>query len=162
MKLYILLAAIAAAACTQAEHVELDAYEHVGVASIIDGDTLDIRENRYRFNGIDTPERGSRCGSVNVYQKAAFALSDITKGRNVTCEPNGTKTYDRLVATCFVDIDDKRVNLSQHLVEEGWARDWPRYSKGKYAGAERAARSKKLGVWGLTCPNDLWGDRNYD
>lgn len=162
--IYLAIAVAVLPACAEPELQQSDAkaLEHTGVASIIDGDTLDIRNNRYRFDGIDAPERGSRCGSVNVYQQASLYLADLTQGKNVSCVPTGKKNGNRSIATCFVNVDNKRLNLSQRLVEEGWARDWPHYSRGRYASAERMARSKKLGIWGLSCPEDLWGTRNYD
>src|SRR5262245_28130284 len=43
----------------------------VGVATVVDGDTIEIRGTRIRIQGYDTPERDKRCGSVNVYQKAS-------------------------------------------------------------------------------------------
>ena len=152
-----------AAACEQTyQSNEID-FEHTGVASIIDGDTLDIRDNRYRFNGIDTPERGARCGNTNVYQKASLALSDLVGRKNVQCEPNGKKNGKRLIATCFVLLpNNQRLNLSEELVSMGWARDWPKYSNGRYAKVEKQARLAKEGIWGLECPDDLWGNRNYD
>jgi endonuclease YncB( thermonuclease family) len=47
------------------------------------------------------------------------------------------------------------------MVAAGWARDWPRFSHGRYASAEAAARLAHRGIWGLACPADLWGNRNY-
>jgi endonuclease YncB( thermonuclease family) len=36
----------------------------VGVASVIDGDTLDIHGRRVRLHGIDAPESGQSCLSA--------------------------------------------------------------------------------------------------
>ena len=129
-----------------------------GVASVVDGDTIEIHGNRIRLSGYDTPERGARCGHVNVYQKAAFALSDFIGSRTVTCDVTGSDRWDRLVATCSVGGTD----LGDHMVRAGWGRDWPQYSHGRYRQEEAAARSDRSGIWGLDCPGDLWGDRTYD
>lgn len=130
----------------------------VGGASVIDGDTIEIRGTRIRLSGFDTPERGSMCGTTNAYQQAALALSDFIGRKNVECAVSGTDQYSRTIATCFVQGTD----LGTFMVESGWGRDWRRYSGGKYAPAERAARSGNRGLWGLDCPDDLWGTRNYD
>lgn len=129
-----------------------------GVASVVDGDTIEIHGQRIRLSGYDTPERGARCGKVNVYQKAALALSDFVGSRRVTCDVTDTDRWDRLIATCSVGGTD----LGEHIVSEGWGRDWPQYSHGHYAEEEASARSAKAGLWGLECAADLWGGRTYD
>lgn len=63
----------------------------------------------------------------------------------------------RVTATCSVGETD----LGGHMVSQGWARDWPRYSNGAYAGEELSARGARRGLWGMSCPADLWGDRDY-
>ena len=130
----------------------------VGVASVIDGDTIEVRGERIRLSGYDTPERGAMCGTVNVYQKAALSLSDLIGSKNVDCEISGTDRYDRLIGICSVNGTD----LGSHIVQNGWGRDWPRYSSGKYAADEKAARTGKRGLWGLICDDDLWGSRSYN
>lgn len=129
-----------------------------GTASVIDGDTIEIHGQRIRLSGIDTPEEGSRCGQVNVYQKAAFALSDMIGSRTVSCAILDTDTYDRLVARCSAG----ETALESELVRQGWARDWPQYSGRAFAADEQAARAARSGIWGLDCPENLWGDRRYD
>ncbi|KDA04214.1 thermonuclease family protein [Hyphomonas oceanitis] len=129
-----------------------------GVASVIDGDTIEIHGQRIRLSGFDAPERGKVCGATNVYQKAALYLSDQVGTRTVTCKRTGTDSYDRAVATCRVSGTD----LGQIMVGAGWARDWPKYSHGAYADAEARARGGHKGIWNLHCPDDLWGSRRYD
>ncbi|WP_291076141.1 thermonuclease family protein [Hyphomonas sp.] len=128
-----------------------------GVASVVDGDTIDIRDRRIRLSGFDAPERGRRCGKTNVYQKASLYLSDYIQRQTVTCDVTG-KNGDRLVATCYVRGKD----LGEIMVASGWARDWPRYSQRTYADEEANARRSKARLWGLSCPDDLWGNRNYN
>jgi hypothetical protein len=62
----------------------------IGIASIIDGDTIEIHGRRIRLFGVDSPEsrrlcslngRKYRCG-----QKAAFALSDFLGQHTVSCK----------------------------------------------------------------------------
>ena len=128
-----------------------------GVASVVDGDTIDIHGERIRLSGFDAPERGRRCGTVNVYQKASNYLYGYIQRQTVTCDVTG-KNGDRLVATCYVGGTD----LGNIMVGSGWARDWPRYSRRAYADEEANARRSKAGIWGLSCPDDLWGNRNYN
>jgi endonuclease YncB( thermonuclease family) len=129
-----------------------------GTASVVDGDTIEIHGKRIRLSGFETPERGAICGSVNVYQRAALALSAFICERTVTCGVSGTDRYGRAVATCSAGGAD----LGNYIVGQGWGRDWPRYSHGKYADEERSARAAKAGLWGLDCPDDLWGEHSYE
>lgn len=130
----------------------------VGVASVIDGDTIEINGIRIRPQGYDTPEQGKRCGQINVYQKAALSLADLVGRKTVTCDDTGERNNGRVVAICSVS----GVDIGDHVVSEGWGRDWPRYSKKKYADEEAAARDGRRGIWGMSCPTDLWSGRDYN
>ena len=128
-----------------------------GVASVIDGDTIEIHGERIRLSGFDSPERGAMCGVTNVYQRAALALSDFIGSRTVSCNVIERDRYGRAVATCSVGGTD----LGGYMVERGWARDWPRYSAGRYADEGAESRGARRGIWGMQCPADLWGNRDY-
>jgi endonuclease YncB( thermonuclease family) len=128
-----------------------------GTASVVDGDTIEIHGERIRLSGFDAPESGSRCGRINVYNRAANSLSDFIGSRTVTCQVTGRDAYGRITADCSVD----GIDMGDHMVSSGWARDWPRYSNGRYARAEAGARVSQLGIWGMVCPANLWGNRDY-
>lgn len=128
----------------------------VGVASVTDGDTIEIHGARIRLDGIDAPESGSMCGGVNVYQRSSLALSELLGQRTVTCAVSGQDRYGRSIAQCSVGGDD----VATRQVEAGWARDWPRYSNGSYQEAELVARAERRGVWASECP-EIWGNRDY-
>ncbi|MBX3428451.1 MAG: thermonuclease family protein [Hyphomonadaceae bacterium] len=130
----------------------------VGVATVIDGDTIEIHGRRIRISGVDAPERGKMCGNINVYQRASLALSDQIGRQSVSCELSGNDRYGRAVGLCRVS----GVDVAEQTTRAGWTRDWPRYSGRAYADEEAEARSARRGIWGLECPSDLWGERNYD
>lgn len=129
-----------------------------GSAVITDGDTIKVDGIKVRLNGYDTPERDSFCGRTDVYDAASNALADFIGGSEVVCQLTGEKTFDRFVGTCSVHGTD----IGGFMVDAGWGRDWKRFSGGKYAGAEKAARKAQRGLWGLSCSEELWGDRKYD
>jgi endonuclease YncB( thermonuclease family) len=144
--------------CSRSVNAQTPRAPIVGVASVIDGDTLEIHGQRVRLDGIDAPESGARCGEANIHQQAANALAERVSRRTVTCEPSGPPDrYGRTVARCSVGDE----NLNAWLVVNGWARDWPRYSRGRYASAEAEARAAQRGVWEPSCSATMWGDRNY-
>jgi endonuclease YncB( thermonuclease family) len=78
----------------------------VGVASVIDGDTIEIHGQRNRLFGFDAPESSQlcvrptgerwRCG-----QQASFALADLIGRSTVGCQPRDRDRYGRIVAVCF-------------------------------------------------------------
>lgn len=121
----------------------------VGRASVVDGDTIDIGKTRVRFNGIDAPESWQKCqdgdgGSYRCGQAAAMALDRfLAVSRPTRCELAG-RDRDRRIGNCF-RADGADVN--RWMVENGHALDWPRYSGGAYAGAQRAAQAGGLGIW---------------
>jgi endonuclease YncB( thermonuclease family) len=120
-----------------------------GRASIVDGDTLEIRGVRIRLFGVDAPESAQTCHDDDgkLYrcgQKAALALSDFVGTKTVSCAPQTTNRYGRTVAVCSVSGDD----LADWLVRQGLAFDWPQYSKGRYAAAQKVAERTGDGMWG--------------
>ena len=61
----------------------------------------------------------------------------------MSCAPVSLDQYGRTVATCRVD----GVDLGEWLVRQGLALDWPRYSNGRYRGAENDAARAGRGIW---------------
>ncbi|MFU0505807.1 thermonuclease family protein [Pseudaminobacter sp. NGMCC 1.201702] len=122
----------------------------VGRAAVIDGDTIEIKGERIRFNGVDAPEswqlcqdetdRDYRCGQV-----AANALAEfLSRSRPTRCEFVERDRYQRFVGNCF-RADGQSV--SSWLVRNGHALDWPRYSKKAFAADQEQAKRRKLGMW---------------
>ena len=127
--------------------------QFAGVVTVSDGDTLRIGDRRIQLDGIVAPQRSVRCGDTNVYRAATDALRSVTRSEDVVCQISDLPAANgHDVAQC--NVGD--VNLSEYMVANGWARDWPRQSGGAYADAEAAARAARRGVWGLSCPAELW------
>lgn len=118
-----------------------------GVASVIDGDTLEIRGERFRLHGIDAPESSQlcldssgakyRCGAV-----AANKLSERIAGRNLACLEKDRDRYKRIVAVCSLGSED----INAWLVSTGLAVAYRTYSR-DYIALEDAARVAKRGLW---------------
>jgi endonuclease YncB( thermonuclease family) len=118
-----------------------------GRASVIDGDTLEIRGTRIRFHGVDAPESAQACHGADTKayrcgQQAALALSDKIGSANVTCQQKDTDRYQRIVAQCSAN----GIDLNGWLVEQGYALAYRQYSS-DYVPKEDAARKAKRGLW---------------
>ena len=91
-----------------------------GVASVIDGDTIEIHGQRIRLHGIDAPEGGQTCLDAagrtwRCGQRAALALQDLIGRRTVTCDERDVDRYGRIVGRCLVgDLD-----INEWLVVSG-------------------------------------------
>ena len=120
---------------------------------IIDGDTIEINGEKIRFSGIDAPESNYRGKKQVCYlnEKKVFCGELSTeklkekKGTNsITCErEKGKDFYGRTLAECFINDE----SLSKFMVRNGYAFDYTRYSKKKYAKDEEYAKTNKLGIW---------------
>lgn len=123
------------------------AAEIIGRASVIDGDTIEIRGQRIRLYGIDAPESAQECSRDDRRWRcgaaAANALADFLAARTVTCASVDKDRYGRVVARCTV----AGTSINSWLVRQGWALDYTRYSKGEFAAVEKAARTDRTGVW---------------
>lgn len=103
-----------------------------GQAFVIDGDTIKVDQTTIRLNGIAAPEMSEPGG-----RDAKKAMQSIAGGETVICDPDGTYTHGRTVAVCYVDGED----ISETLIRQGYARDCPRFSSGRYAKAEAQAKA---------------------
>lgn len=121
-----------------------------GVASVIDGDTIEIHGQRIRFNGIDAPESRQYCDDAKGFEypcgrRSADALDAfLAASRPVQCTFVSWDRYSRFVGDC------RRANgasVAAWMVEHGQALDWPRYSHGAYAQQQAAAEAAKIGMW---------------
>lgn len=132
----------------------------IGRASVIDGDTIEIRGQRIRLWGIDAPESRQTCKrageTYRCGQEAANRLAAMIdmSGGAATCTPHGRPDrYRRAVAVCTVgewgDYVGERpvVELNAQMVVEGLALDYPRYSAGAYARLQADAQAHHRGVW---------------
>ncbi len=112
----------------------------VGTARVVDGDGVRFGRVEVRLQGIAAPEDNAAARDAGG-PEASAALSRLADGREVSCRLDGTTTGrrsgNRPVGLCEVDGAD----LGEAMVRAGLARDCPRYSGGRYAGAERAARA---------------------
>lgn len=117
-----------------------------GTVSVIDGDTLEIREERIRLYGIDAPESGQQCKYIGTLQRcgqqAANALNSYINRRPVECVGKERDRYGRLIAVCYAgDID-----LNATMVRNGWGLAYTKYSK-DYVLHEQAAAQELRGIW---------------
>ena len=79
----------------------------IGRATIIGGDTIEIRGQRIRLWGIDAPESRQPCKragqAYRCGQDAANHLDALARDKIVSCAPVGrSDRYRRVVAICRV------------------------------------------------------------
>ena len=125
--------------------------ELVGQASVIDGDSLEIHGTSIRLFGIDAPKSSQSCRNkesetYRCGQIASNALWEFIAQRPVECVDLDTRSWKRVVAVCSVADTD----LADWMVRNGYALDWPKYSKGGYASAQAEAKQGERGIWSGT------------
>lgn len=120
--------------------------ERIGLALVIDGDTLELNGQPIRLHGIDAPERTQTCLAAGLPwacgRGAAQFLAATVADRLVRCQGTKRDRYGRLLAVCFVDGED----INARMVRHGWAVAYTRYAK-DYVAAEGEARDARRGLW---------------
>ena len=134
----------------------------IGRADVVDGDTFDIGRVRIRLWGIDAPEARQPCTDMQgrawpCGDRARDALRARLVTGSVRCEPRYSDRGGRQVAICKVGGRD----LAGQLVEQGWALDYPHFSKGAFQAQEQRARRARAGIWqGRVTPPWQWRAQN--
>lgn len=119
----------------------------LGPARVVDGDTLDVAGVRVRLEGIDAPETSQTCATStgaawDCGLVATRLLYDLTKGRDVACEPRGRDKYGRTLGVCAVG----QIELNAEMVRRGLAWAFVKYSR-TYVAVEAEARALRIGIW---------------
>lgn len=138
---------------------------HQGLARLIDGDTLQIDDQRIRLNGIDTPEPAQRCTDVRgkryrCGKRATDALNKLIRGRPVVCHGSARDDYDRLIAECTIRTGTGTVSLNREMVRLGWAVAFEKYSD-LYLPEQLEAAKANRGIWrgAFQLPQDFRAER---
>ena len=118
-----------------------------GHAFVVDGDSLEILDQRIRVFGIDAPEGQQTCKDADgadyqCGQTAANALTEIISNQPVKCEPIERDQYDRTVARCFLGDQD----IAEWMVLNGHALAYREFTA-DYIDEEHVARTMERGMW---------------
>jgi endonuclease YncB( thermonuclease family) len=120
-----------------------------GAARVVDGDTVELRGEKLRLQGIDAPEMAQTCEAngrpVPCGKLAAAHLDGLIGSRSLDCAVEGKDRYGRGLARCRTEGRD----IAETMTRDGWALSDRRYSDGRYAGAEAAARAGRRGIWAM-------------
>jgi endonuclease YncB( thermonuclease family) len=120
-----------------------------GAARVVDGDTLEVKGEKLRLQGIDAPEMAQTCEangrSVQCGKLAAAHLDELIGSRPLDCAIEGKDRYGRGLARCRAQGRD----IAETMTRDGWALSDRRYSDGRYHGAEAAARAGRRGIWAM-------------
>lgn len=124
------------------------------VSKVIDGDTITVKiageTETVRLIGIDAPETGMNAECFAV--EATNALKHMLGGDKIRLEKDSTQgerdKYDRLLAYVFTESG---VNVSEELIENGFAKEYTysktyRYQK-EFKAAQKRAEGGKVGLW---------------
>lgn len=119
----------------------------LGIASVVDGDTLELHGEKIRLHGIDAVESDQICVDDDGQKwpcgrKAAYALQRLIRNKTVLCNLRDRDRYGRWVGICQVQDTD----LGAWMVQNGWAMAYVKYSR-DYIAQEETARSKARNIW---------------
>jgi endonuclease YncB( thermonuclease family) len=124
-----------------------DAKNIFGRATVIDGDTIEIRGERIKIFGIDAFERRQRCRRADgkryrCGRTASRTLADKIDNRRISCRKKTVAKSRRIYATCWIGAED----IGASMVLAGWAiADTRRTSD--YTIHEARAQRRRTGAW---------------
>jgi len=117
-----------------------------GIASVIDGDTLDMTGVTVRLHGMDAPELAQTCNRDGEAWKCGVEAADVLRqfvdGREVECEQQRLDADGRMVALCKAGS----VDLNRNMVVAGLAVALTEATD-EFVEVEQNARLHKVGIW---------------
>ena len=119
--------------------------EFYGKVRIIDGDSIEIKNEKIRLLGIDAFEKKQECirKDGTKYKCGEAAISNllmIISGQPVRCVTKKKDHYKRWLATCYIGTLD----INENMVLYGNAFS---YMSKKYKTAENEAKKGSAGAW---------------
>lgn len=106
-----------------------------GPATVTDGDTIRVSGYAVRLEGVDAEEMNEPHGPA-----ARAAMIVIIGNDPVSCVLNGDRSYNRVVARCYV----RGVDVGAEVIRRGAALDCGHYSHGRYRELEPAGVRARL------------------
>jgi endonuclease YncB( thermonuclease family) len=132
------------------------------VVGVADGDTVTVldasnRKYKIRLLGIDAPEKAQPFGKV-----AKQVLSDRIFEKRVRVQVKAQDRYGRTLGKVLLD----GVDINLEMLKEGLVWHYKHYADSqfpgdaeRYAQAEVAARSARIGLWDYPNPMEPWNWR---
>jgi len=120
-----------------------------GKASIIDGDSIKIRNQEIRLINIDAPEYTQECLDQNMQKyKCGIVAKDFLKkiisNKEIICKYHKKDIYNRILGKCHT----KETQINKEMVKAGWAILYNfRDSTKEMKKIEILARKNKQGLW---------------
>ena len=116
---------------------------------MVDGSSLNIKSERVRIWGIDTPERSAWCyrngRRWRPASEATVALRRCVQGKTVTCRIQNLEVgWFRTCYTSECWAGDGQ-DVGACMVRGGWATDYTCYSDGHYRNLEAEASTRGAG-----------------
>jgi micrococcal nuclease len=100
-----------------------------------DADTIVVDGTPVRLQGVDAPELKTRAG-----KDSRRWMVNYLAGKDVECELNGERSYDRWIGVCYAG----GVDIGAAVIAAGHALDCKRYSGGRYRHLETPAAKSRL------------------
>jgi endonuclease YncB( thermonuclease family) len=123
-----------------------NAQVYSGSPRVIDGDTLELSNERIRLLDIDAPEIEQNCQKEeqewHCGSAAKEALIELVGQRNIVCRSKGRDQYGRVLSHCHSGV----IDLASEMVGIGLAIVTNR-ENAAFTEKEARARELELGLW---------------
>ena len=119
--------------------------EFYGKPRIIDGDSIEIKNEKIRLLGIDAFEKKQNCSKEDgtkykCGERAISNLSTIISDQPIRCITKKKDRYKRWLATCYIG----KLDINENMILYGNAFS---YMSKKYKNVENDAKKINAGAW---------------